>query len=93
MIYLGIVNTEVFRHVDKKWHIKLFRTLGKPWFISPVQGAQTTIYCCVEDSIADESGEYYSDCKKSKANKRARNREDQKRLWEVSEEMVGLKKK
>ena len=90
-LHPGIVNTEVFRHVDKKWYIKLFRSLGKPLFITPAQGAQTTLYCCLEDSIENESGEYYSNCKKSKANKRGRNEANQKRLWEISEQMVGLK--
>ena len=32
---------------------------------SPKQGAQTTIYCAVDESISHESGHYYKDCKKT----------------------------
>ena len=33
------------------------------WCIkTPFHGAQTTLYCCLDDKIEHESGNYYSDC-------------------------------
>jgi len=54
------------------------------------QGAQTTLYCCLEKSIANDSGKYYSDCKEKQPNSRSLIEADQKKLWEISEQMVGL---
>ena len=59
--------------------------------ITPLQGAQTTLYCCLDESIADHSGRYYSNCKEKRASSNARKEKDQKRLWEISEKLVGLK--
>jgi hypothetical protein len=57
-----------------------------------VEGAQTTLYCCLEDAIETHSGKYYSDCKEVEPHARALDEDAQKKLCEVSEKMVGLKK-
>ena len=57
-----------------------------PWY-----GAQTTLYCALEDSIENESGMYYADCRrKTPFNRQAQNMDAAKKLWEVSEQLVGL---
>jgi len=56
-----------------------------------LQGSQTTLYCCLEESIKDQSGLYYSNCREKRPSAKARNDEDAKRLWELSEKLVGLK--
>ena len=67
----------------------------KPLFnafaLSPLEGAQTTLFCCLEPSIAGMSGAYFEKCAEKGAHKRALNVEDQDRLWELSEGFVGLK--
>ena len=59
--------------------------------LSPLEGAQTTLYCCLEDGIEDHSGRYYSKCKE-KATKKSQTDDEEHfaRLWAVSEELVGL---
>ena len=59
--------------------------------LNPIEGAETTLYCCLNDDIENESGEYYDQCKKAKPSKQALSEVDQRRLWEVSEKLVGLK--
>ena len=44
-----------------------------------------------EDKIEGESGLYYSDCARKDANAHGRDDEAAKKLWELSEKMVGLK--
>ena len=58
---------------------------------TPFHGAQTTLYCALEDGIERDSGRYYSDCKEATPHRNALIKEHWKRLWEISEELVGLK--
>ena len=44
-----------------------------------------------EDKIEGESGLYYSDCARKDASAHGRDDEAAKKLWELSEKMVGLK--
>ena len=37
--------------------------------ITVEQGAQTTIFCAVDESVASESGKYYDNCKMKEPNK------------------------
>ena len=59
---------------------------------TPFHGAQTSIYCAIEDSIEHQSGLYYADCKEKKPHECALNPDDYPRLWALSLEMVGLPK-
>ena len=54
-------------------------------------GAQATIYCCVEDKIEGESGYHYEGCARTTLSRDAHNEESAKKLWEISEKLVGLK--
>lgn len=57
---------------------------------TPEEGAQTTIYCSIEESLEDETGCYYSDCKKETPSTTATNDEESKKLWDLSLKMTGL---
>ena len=58
---------------------------------TPFYGAQTTLYCALDDAIECESGMYYSDCARKAPSAVALIKEDQKKLWTISENMVGIK--
>lgn len=61
------------------------------WFLkTPEQGAQTTIFCAVDESVANESGYYYSDCARKDPAKNAKSVEDAEKLWNVCLKLVGL---
>lgn len=61
------------------------------WFVkTPELGAQTTIYCAVDENVAHENGLYYSDCEKKEPSKNAKKMEDAEKLWNISWKMVGL---
>jgi len=65
---------------------------AKPFIRTVESGAQTTIYCAVEEKIAEHNGRYYSDCKEKAPRPQAESAEDAKRLWDISEELTGLGK-
>uniref|UniRef100_A0A8C1ITF6 Si:ch211-107o10.3 n=1 Tax=Cyprinus carpio TaxID=7962 RepID=A0A8C1ITF6_CYPCA len=69
------------------------RLLFMPFFFfvkTPWQGAQTTIYCAVDESLQNTSGLYYSDCTPKEAAPQGRDDAAARRLWDLSASMVGL---
>jgi len=91
-LHPGVIATELGRHMGDT-----FGCIGsccmqcvRPFIKTPESGAQTTIYCAVEESIAEDSGKYYSDCKEKTPKPQAENMEDAKRLWDISEELTGI---
>jgi len=84
-LHPGSVDTEVHRHVQSSglmlYIVGLFMKTVK-------NGAQTSIYCSVEESLEKKTGKYYEDCKEAKPSKEADSVEDGKRLWEVTMDMV-----
>uniref|UniRef100_A0A671ML03 Si:dkey-94e7.2 n=1 Tax=Sinocyclocheilus anshuiensis TaxID=1608454 RepID=A0A671ML03_9TELE len=87
-VHPGIVRTELKRHMNLGLLImwKVFRPFTK----SPVQGAQTTIYCAVQPELDKESGAYYSNCRPSRCTRAARDDEMAEKLWELSCKMLEI---
>lgn len=91
-LHPGVIRTELGRHFWPKiplWKRVVYTPL---MFLikSPTEGAQTTIYCAVEESLQNESGLYYSDCALKTAAPQGLDDEAAKKLWDVSASMVGL---
>lgn len=61
----------------------------KPFFQTPEQGARTAIYLASSKEVQDITGEYFYKCKIAKSSKRSKDMELAKRLFEVSEQIVG----
>ncbi|XP_072028493.1 retinol dehydrogenase 11-like [Amphiura filiformis] len=53
-------------------------------------GAQTTVYCAIEESIKNLSGRYFDNCQLARETKLARDPALAKKLWEVSCQATGL---
>ncbi|KAM7396698.1 hypothetical protein PAMP_019721 [Pampus punctatissimus] len=87
-LHPGVIRTDLSRHLSL-WKRVLCTPLT--FFIkSPTEGAQTTIYCAVEESLQKESGLYYSDCAPKTAAPQGLDDEAAKKLWDLSASMVGL---
>ncbi len=56
-LHPGIIKTDLFRNFPPIY--KFFNNLIKPIYMKPKSGAQTTLYCALEESLKDESGFYY----------------------------------
>jgi retinol dehydrogenase-14 len=67
-----------------------FRTF-KPFMRSPEQGADTLIWLASSPEIDGVSGKYFSDRKEIEAKKVAYDPAARRRLWEISEDLTGLK--
>ncbi|XP_039745173.1 retinol dehydrogenase 13-like [Pararge aegeria] len=92
-LHPGVIRTELGRHMDEvlfKGARRIIGVLFYPFFKTPVLGAQTTIYCAVDEKCANETGLYYSDCVVTTPDRKALNDEYAKKLWEKSVELVRL---
>ena len=91
-LHPGVIATELGRHI--KDYLGIFSValyLMRPFLKTPESGAQTTIFCAVDESLKDETGKYYADCKEAPVCPVAvSNDEDPKRLWLLSERLTGL---
>ncbi|XP_066583811.1 uncharacterized protein [Prorops nasuta] len=93
-LHPGVVNTELVRHLNSAWFRgarTLYQVLAYPFIKTPEQGAQTTIYCSIDEEAGKESGEYYQDCAKYTPSSTAQNKEKAIELWNKSCEMLGIK--
>ena len=65
-------------------------------FVSPLfakkseKGAETSVYLCSSEEVANTTGEYFIDCKKAPITKGAQSLKDADRLWKISSELTGL---
>ncbi|XP_018603185.1 retinol dehydrogenase 13 [Scleropages formosus] len=91
-LHPGVIRTELWRH-KMPTSTLLKNIISLPFIVfmkTPWEGAQTTIHCAVEESLANDSGLYYSDCAPKKPAPQAQDDQAAKRLWELSSSMVGL---
>lgn len=92
-LHPGVVQTELGRHIHQSvngfihWAFHFF---GNFFFKTVTRGAQTTIYCAVDESLATQSGKYYSDCAEKQPHPLALRDDEARRLWDVSIQLVGL---
>jgi retinol dehydrogenase-12 len=63
--------------------------LASPFLMSSEDGAKTTIFLATDPSVAKTSGLYFSKSKPTTPSREARDASVAKRLWDVSEELVG----
>lgn len=69
---------------------KTVTRLLKPFFQTPEQGARTAIFLASDDSVSEVTGEYFYKCRIAKSSKRSKDMELAKKLFEFSEELVGV---
>lgn len=69
---------------------KILPLLLKPFFRSPEQGAQTSIYLCSSADVAGISGEYFVNCKRRTPKPWARDDADADRLWAYTEQSLNF---
>jgi NAD(P)-dependent dehydrogenase (short-subunit alcohol dehydrogenase family) len=64
--------------------------LGGRFMRTPEKGAETVIYLASSPEVEGVTGKYFQDCKPIKSVPRSYDREDARRLWQVSAELTGV---
>ncbi|TRY62657.1 hypothetical protein TCAL_07957 [Tigriopus californicus] len=91
-LHPGVVKTELGRHIEAAiGPLKYLLYFFVFFFMKNAkEGAQTSIHCAVEETLKEESGKYFSDCKEKEAQPLAKDEGLAKRLWELSSKLVNL---
>lgn len=89
-VHPGMVHTELGRYVDSGI-TSVLKSMLEFFMKTPEQGAQTTLYCALDENLNKETGLYYSECAKGWIWKTG-GQQIAKKLWDVSAKLVGLEK-
>jgi NAD(P)-dependent dehydrogenase (short-subunit alcohol dehydrogenase family) len=89
-LHPGTVRTGYGADGDARGLLALGIKIAAPFFLSPAKGARTSIYLASSPEVEGVSGEYFVKCKARPPRRPARDPEAAARLWQVSEELVGL---
>ena len=57
-LHPGLIRSDLWKHL-KGWQRLIINSLSHVFLINPELGAQTTLYCSLDQSIRNESGFYY----------------------------------
>jgi WW domain-containing oxidoreductase len=82
----SMIGTSIFRSSPAG---KALAIALSPFTKTIAQGAATTVYCAAAPELAGVGGRYFSDCKEKRPSAFARDEAAAKKLWEMSEALVG----
>jgi NAD(P)-dependent dehydrogenase (short-subunit alcohol dehydrogenase family) len=89
-LHPGFVKTDI-GNKDTQWFSKLFWTLSsKLAGLSVENGAKTSIYLASSDEVKGVTGKYFDKCKEKDPAPLAKDKNLQKELWRVSEQLCPL---
>lgn len=86
-LHPGVVGTNF---MDKPGPMRLLWPIARLVLLSSEQGSRTTVYLASSPEVKDMSGLYFSRCKPKRPRRFAEDDEAARRLWNVSEKLVGL---
>ena len=89
-LHPGTVRTGYGADGDARGFLAFGLKISKPFFLSPAKGARTSVYLASSPAVEGVTGEYFDKCKPAKTRRWAQDAEAAQRLWQVSEELVGL---
>ncbi|KAI6056192.1 retinol dehydrogenase 14 [Marmota monax] len=93
VLHPGIVRTNLGRHIHIPLLVKpLFNLVSWAFFKTPLEGAQTSIYLASSPEVEGVSGRYFGDCKEEELLPKAMDDSVARKLWDISEVMVGILK-
>jgi retinol dehydrogenase 12 len=89
-LHPGTVRTGYGADGDARGFLSFGLKVAGPFFLSPAKGARTSVYLASSAEVDGVSGQYFVKCKPRTPRTWARDPEAARRLWRVSEELVGL---
>ncbi|KAK7918592.1 hypothetical protein WMY93_009876 [Mugilogobius chulae] len=88
-LHPGVIRTELARNISL-WQKFLVEPVSRLFFLSPEEGAQTTLHCALQEGLESLSGSYFCCCGEQEPSANAKDAQTARRLWEESERFCGL---
>ncbi|XP_033844262.1 dehydrogenase/reductase SDR family member 13-like [Periophthalmus magnuspinnatus] len=88
-LHPGVIRTELARNISL-WQKILVEPVSWLFFLSPEEGAQTTLHCALQEGLERLSGSYFCCCEEQDPAPVAKDAHAARRLWEESERFCGL---
>ncbi len=88
-VHPGAVGTNIGVNRETGFGKSILKLLSY-FFLTPEQGADTAIYLATEPNLQEVTSQYYYRRKNQELTPRAQNKQEAQRLWQWSQEQVGL---
>lgn len=88
-VHPGTVATGYGRDGDTRGFLAFGLKVIKPFVLVPEKGARTSVYLASSEEVAGVTGKYFVKCKARKPSAAAQDEAAARRLWAVSEQLVG----
>jgi retinol dehydrogenase 12 len=72
------------------WLLKYGTRLVRPLLLSSAKGARTSVYLASSPDVERVTGEYFVKCKVARPSRRARDDDEARKLWRLSERLCGV---
>ncbi|MCP4867213.1 MAG: SDR family NAD(P)-dependent oxidoreductase [Proteobacteria bacterium] len=89
-VHPGIVRSGFGGDGDAPGWFGTMIAMTKVFYLSPQRGSRTSVKCATADLESLVSGGYYAHSRRMRASGKGKNAETAARLWDVSEQLVGL---
>lgn len=89
-VHPGVVRTRFGKDGDTGFLFGALISFAGMFFLSPEQGAATSLHVALSDDAASTTGEYWAKSKRERPTRAGRDDVAAGRLWTVSEQLVGL---
>jgi NAD(P)-dependent dehydrogenase (short-subunit alcohol dehydrogenase family) len=89
-VHPGHVNSSIWNIWPGKWYQALLDKILKRVMMTPIEGAQTSIYLASSDEVKGITGKYFEKKKPKDVSPQCKDMQLQKGLWELSEKLTGL---
>jgi NAD(P)-dependent dehydrogenase (short-subunit alcohol dehydrogenase family) len=87
VVHPGLVATDI---ANRGGVVGFAWSLGKPFMVSPQRGAETSIHVALAPEVAGVTGRYFKRKRPVEPNRLAHDRDLARRLWRVTEDLVGI---
>ncbi|XP_012055376.1 PREDICTED: peroxisomal hydratase-dehydrogenase-epimerase-like [Atta cephalotes] len=92
-LHPGLIPTDISRYSSNTIFpgaTLCYTLFAQLFYKNAEQGAQTTIYCCIDEEVANETGLYYSNCGVTTPYRKANKHQYPEKLWNVSCRLLHL---
>ena len=88
-LHPGLVRSHLFSNSPRLLRV-LLSSVGRPFMLSPQQGARASVYLAAAPELEGQSGGYYHGCRRVAPSLAAQSEACAERLWQESARLTGL---